>query len=99
MKKYFKVIDNFINPRIFKRLLIGVESQSISWLWNNHSYIDKNQEGDNLWMFSQILFNSSPQTIHPFYQAFQVLEDFQADIIPFKQVLKSKLNICTVLTA
>jgi hypothetical protein len=93
MKKYFKVIDNFINPRIFKRLLIGVESQSISWLWNDHSYIDKNQEGDNLWMFSQILFNNSPQTIHPFYQAFQVLEDFQADIIPFKQVLKSKLNL------
>ena len=93
MKKYFKVIDDFLNPRVFKRLLIGVESNSISWIWNNDSYIDDTGKGDNLWMFSQILFNTNPPTAHPFYPAFQIIEDIQADIVPFKKVIKQKLNL------
>ena len=93
VKKYFKVIDNFLNPKTFARLLNAVESNSISWIWNNDSYVDDNGKGDNLWMFSQILFNNNPPTIHPYYPAFQIIEDLQSDIVPFKKVLKLKLNL------
>ena len=89
MKKYFKVIDNFLNPKTFTRLLNGVESNAISWVWNKDTYVDNNGKGDNLWMFNQVLFNNNPS----FVPAFQIIEDLQADIVPFKKVLKLKLNL------
>ena len=93
-----KVVDNFLPPKVFNRLLKIVESHSFSWVWNNDTYINPvTKKGDNLWMFSQILFNSSNMTggsvEHPMYAAFQVIEDYQAEIYSFKQVVKAKLNL------
>ena len=100
-----KVVDNFLPPRTFKRLLEIVESGGFMWIWNNDTYINPvTNKGDNLWMFSQVLF-ASPTMLrgfmtggpaahtHPLYPAFQVIEDCQADIYPFQQVMKLKLNL------
>jgi len=93
-----KVIDNFLPPRVFDRLLKTVESHTIAWVWNNDSYIHPvTNQGDNRWMFSQLLF-IGPNVpggpgAHSLYPAFQVIEDYQADICPFKEVIKLKLNL------
>ena len=98
-----KVVDNFLPSKTFNRLLELVESNSFVWIWNNDTYINPvTQKGDNLWMFSQLLFAHSSMLgnftgggpgIHPLYPAFQVIEDCQAEIYPFKQVMKVKLNL------
>ena len=93
-----KVVDNFLPPRIFNRLLKIVESNSFSWWWNDDTSIDPvTKKGDNLFMFSQLLFHNAKMPhgpgSHPLYPAFQVIEDYQADICPFKEVMKLKLNL------
>ena len=93
-----KVVDNFLPPRIFNRLLKIVESNSFSWWWNDDTSIDPvTKKGDNLFMFSQLLFHNAKMPhgpgAHSLYPAFQVIEDFQADICPFKEVMKLKLNL------
>ena len=93
-----KVIDNFLPTRVFNRLLKIVESNAITWVWNNDSHIHPvTQKGDNHWMFSQLLFIGTGRTggpgAHSLYPAFQVIEDYQADIYPFQQVMKLKLNL------
>ena len=88
MEKYFKIVDNFLPSKVFDRLLKIVEGNTIPWIWSDHSYKE-----DNLFMLSLVLFNNIPATVHPWYPAFQVIEDFQAEIVPFKQVLKSKINL------
>ena len=55
-----KLIDNFLPPRVFDRLLKIVESNSLTWVWNNDSHIHTvTKQGDNHWMFSQLLFIGS----------------------------------------
>ena len=93
-----KIIDNFLHPRVFDRLLKIVESNLFTWVWNNDTYINPvTKKGDNIWMFSQLLFVSPKMTggpgAHALYPAFQVLEDYQAEIYPFKEVMKLKLNL------
>ena len=93
-----KVVDNFLPPTIFNRLLKIVESTALTWVWNNDSHIHPvTQQGDNHWMLSQLLFIGSGMTggpgAHALYPAFQVIEDYQADIYPFQQVMKLKLNL------
>ena len=93
-----KVVDNFLPPRVFNRLLKIVESNSLTWVWNNDSHIHPvTQQGDNHWMLSQLLFIGSGMPggpgAHALYPAFQVIEDYQADIYPFQQVMKLKLNL------
>ena len=93
-----KVIDNFLPPRVFDRLLKIVESHTIAWVWNSDTHYDPStKKGDNHWMFSQFLF-AAPSVpggpgSHPLYPAFHVIEDYQSDICPFKQVVKLKLNL------
>ena len=93
-----KVIDNFLSPTIFNRLLKIVESHMIEWVWSNNTHYDPStKKGDNCWMFSQFLY-AAPSLpggpgSHPLYPAFHVIEDCQFDIRPFKQVLKLKLNL------
>ena len=93
-----KIIDNFLPSRVFNRLLKIVESNSLTWVWNNDSHIHPvTKQGDSNWMFSQLLFIGSGMTggpgAHALYPAFQVIEDYQADICPFKEVMKLKLNL------
>ena len=93
-----KVVDNFLPPRVFNRLLKIVEGNSLEWVWNNDTHIHPvTKQGDNLWMLSQLLFVSFQMTggpgAHPLYPAFQVIEDYQADICPFQRVMKLKLNL------
>ena len=93
-----KVIDNFLSPTIFNRLLKIVESHMIEWVWSNNTHYDPStKKGDNCWMFSQFLY-AAPSLpggpgSHPLYPAFHVIEDYQFDIHPFKQVMKLKLNL------
>ena len=93
-----KVIDNFLPPTIFNRLLLTVESHAIAWVWNNDTHYDPNtKKGDGRWMFSQFLF-ASPDIpggpgSHPLYPVFQVIEDYQFGICPFQKVVKLKLNL------
>ena len=93
-----KIIDNLLPPTIFNRLLQTVESRAIAWVWNNDTHYDPStKEGDNCWMLSQFLFVSSDipggPASHPLYPGFQVIEDYQFDIHPFKKVVKLKLNL------
>ena len=93
-----KVIDNFLPTRVFNRLLKIVESNAITWVWNNDSHIHPvTQKGDNHWMFSQLLFIGTGMTggpgAHSLYPAFQVIEDYQFELRPFQQAMKLKLNL------
>ena len=93
-----KIVDNFLPPRIFNRLLQAVESHAIAWVWNNDTHYDPaSKEGDNLWMFSQFLFADASVPggpgSHSLYPAFHVLEDYQFEVRPFTRVVKLKLNL------
>ena len=93
-----KIVDDFLPPRIFNRLLQAVESHAVAWVWNNDTHYDPaTKQGDNLWMLSQFLFANASVPggpgSHPLYPAFHVLEDYQFELRPFTQVVKLKLNL------